>query len=107
MDTAQYSTSHQITATASFINLLEVSVNDFIGMTNNSAQDHLQQFTHGMLIWIHSVFPPLEVSVHHRPDPISKKKDQGEGTWETTKDIMGWIVDREKFTLKLMREKCE
>ena len=48
-DTAQYSTSHQLTAAESYINLLEVLVDDFIVIRNNSSQDHLRQFARHFL----------------------------------------------------------
>ena len=108
LDTAQDSTSHQITAAASFINLLEVFADDFIVMTSNSLQDHLLLFMRTILIGIHSMLPPPEMSGHQGQEPISEKNlDQGEGTRETKKYILDWIVDRENFTLQLMQEKCE
>ena len=54
------------------------------------------------------MLPPPEVSGHQGQDSISEKNlDQGEGKRETTKDILGWIVGRENFTLQLMQDKCE
>ena len=84
LDTLQDYTIHLLTDAAPFINILEVSVDDFIGMTNNSAQDHLRHFTRTIIIGIHSVLSPPEVYDHQGQEPISEKNlDQGEGKWET------------------------
>ena len=100
LDTAQSSTSHQLMDKSSLINLLEVFMDYFIGMTNNISQDHLRHFFLEILIGIHSVFPPPEVSVHQVQDPMSEKNMyQGEVTWETAKDTLVWLVYGAKFTL--------
>ena len=60
-----------------------------------------------MLFGVHSIFPPPEVSVYPGKDPVSQNKlNQEEGTWEYTKEIMGWLVDGADFTLRIMPEKC-
>ena len=33
--------------------------------------------------------------------------DQGDGTWSTTKEILGWLVDGANITIQLMPDKCE
>ena len=105
LDIAKYFTIHRLMATTSLIKLLEVFFHDFIVMTNNSSQDHICYFLRAILIGVHSVFPPPEVSIHQWQDPISKKTlDQREGTLDTTKEILGWLVDGAKFNLQLMRE---
>ena len=98
----------RLTATASFINLTEVFVDDFIGCTNNASFAHLQHFSRAMMLYgVHSIFPPPEVTGHQGQDPISQKKlEQGEGTWEHTKEILGWLVDGAKFTVQLQPDKC-
>ena len=98
----------RLTAAASFINLMEVFVDDFIGCTKNNASfEHLQHFSRAMLYGVHSIFPPLEVMGHQGQDPISQKKvEQGEGTWEHTEEILGWLVDGAKFTVQLQLDKC-
>ena len=79
-------------------------MDDFIGVTNNNAQDRLRHFTRAMPIGIHYELPSPEVSGHQGQYPISEKNlYQGEGTWETTKEILGWLVDRANFTLQIMR----
>ena len=54
------------------------------------------------------MFPPQEFSGYQGKEPTPKKKmEKWEGTRETTKYILGWLVDGKNFTLQLMREKCE
>ena len=84
LDTSKYSTRHRITAKSSFTNLLEVFVDNFIGMTNNSSRDHFHHFLRKMLIGIHSALTPPEVSGYQGQYPISDKNlNQEEGKWET------------------------
>ena len=98
----------RLQATTSFINLVEVFVDDFIGATNNLTRTHLEHFSRAMLFGVHSVFPPPDITGHQGEDPISQKKlHQGEGTWSHTKEILGWLVDGLNFTLSLLPEKCE
>lgn len=101
-------TLQRIQAAAHFTNLLEVFVDDFCAMTNNITKEHLTHFSRAMLHGIHSVFPPPEVTGHDGFDPVSEKKiGEGEGTWEHTKEILGWIMDGANFTVHLPPKKCE
>ena len=60
-----------------------------------------------MLFGLHSIFAPPEVSGHHGKYPVSHKKlNQGEGTWDYTTEILGYLVDGAEFTLQLMPDKC-
>lgn len=94
-------------AATTFTNLLEVFVDDFCALTNNTSTEHLTNFSRAMLHGIHSVFPPPEVSGHHGEDPVAKKKmDAGDGTWDTIKEILGWIMDGANFTMQLPPTKC-
>ena len=94
-------------AAATYINLTEVFVDDFMGVTNNITTTNLRHFSRAMLYGVHSVFPPPDVSGHQGEDPISQKKlAQGEGTWSFQKEILGWLVDGANFTIQLMPEKC-
>ena len=95
-------------AAAAYTNLIEVFVDDFIATTNNGSHDHLKHLSRAMLHGIHSVFPPPEKSGHNGPEPISEKKlEEGEGTWTTTKEILGWLVDGTMFTVQLPPGKCQ
>ena len=40
------------------VNLIEVFVDDFMGVTNNTTPNHLQMVSRAMLHGIHSIFPP-------------------------------------------------
>ena len=94
LDFTTESALDRLTAAASFINITEVFVDDFISATNNPDPDHLQHFSCAMLHGIHSFFPPPEISGHQGEDPISQKKlKQGDGLWESTKEILGWLLD--------------
>jgi hypothetical protein len=90
------------------VTLLEVFVDDFIGCTDNISQQHLLHLTRAMLHGIHSVFPPPEILGNTSGDPISEKKlKKLEGLWEPVKEILGWIIDRQNYTITLPDEKIE
>lgn len=94
-------------AAASFTNLVEVFVDDFCAMTNNLTRSHLEKFSRAMLLGIHSVFPPPEISGHTGEDPVAQKKMlAGDGQWEHTKEMLGWIVNGAEYTIQLPPEKC-
>ena len=106
--TATTEATQRLQAAATYTNLMEVFVDDFIAATNGGSREHLTQLSRAMLHGIHSVFPPPEQSGHTGPEPISEKKlQEGEGTWDTTKEILGWIVDGALFTVQLPPAKCQ
>ena len=84
----------RLTASAYFVNLNGVFVDDFISATDTTNRANLTNFSREMLHGINSIFPPLEVSVHQVEEPISQKiLKQVEVIWETTKEFLGWLVD--------------
>ena len=86
--------------------LLEVFVDDFIGLVQATDEPTLLHHTRALFHGIHSIFPPTSVTHHDGEDPISQKKlDQGEGIWETRKEILGWIFDGIKRTIELPQQK--
>ena len=90
-----------------YSNLVEVFVDDFIGTTNNISKEHLEHFSRAMIFGVHSIFPPPEVLGRQGKDPVSQNKmNQGEGKWDYTKEILGWMIDGEYFTLQLIPDKC-
>ena len=98
----------RLQATAFTTNLLEVFVDDFCAMTNNLSHQHLSNFSKAIIVGIHSIFPPPEITKHQGEDPISQKKmHQGESTWETTKELLGWIMDGVEFTIQLAPTRCK
>jgi hypothetical protein len=87
--------------------LVEVYVDDFIGVTNNMEPQHLQHFGRAMLHGIHSLFPPPAITGHDGGDPISEKKMQkGDGQWAHIKEILGWEFNGKDFTIQLPQEKA-
>ena len=87
--------------------LVEVFVDDFIGMTNDISDEHLTKVSRAMIHGVHSVFPPPELSGHNGHDPVSESKlIKGEGSWDHKKEVLGWILDGENFTLQLPPSKC-
>ena len=90
------------------IRLMEVYVDDYIAMTNDSSKNNLLHFSRSMLHGIHSVFPPPEVTGHNGEDPIAQKKLRaGEGHWASTKEVLGWMIDGEFYTITLPTAKLE
>ena len=88
--------------------IVEVYVDDSIGMTNHSDRSYLLQLSRAMLHGIHSMFPPPILTGHCGADPVSGKKlEKKEGEWDFTKEILGWIFDGENFTIQLPPEKCD
>ncbi len=91
----------------STISLLEVFVDDFIAVTDNTSRDHLENFSRAMLHGIHTVFPPPSFTGHHvGGDPISEKKlKKLEGLWEQVKEVLGWMLDGANYTIELPEAK--
>jgi hypothetical protein len=90
------------------INLFEVFVDDFVGITNNLTNTHLLNLSRTLLHGIHCIFPPTSVSGHNGGDPISDKKmQQGDGQWSHTKEILGWIFNGTNYTIELPPEKAK
>jgi hypothetical protein len=90
------------------ITLFEVFVDDFVGLTNNGAKEHLRKISRAMIHGIHSIFPPPEITKHTGEDPISEKKiAKGEGVWAVEKEILGWIFDGKNYTIRLPSQKIK
>ena len=73
LNKATASAQFRLQATPTFINLVEVFVDDFIGATNNLSEDYLTHFSRAMLFGVHSILQPPEISQHQGQDPISQK----------------------------------
>ena len=92
---------------ADFFKLLEVYVDDFIGVLHSDDLEVLRHATRAMLHGIHSVFPP-PASGLPEDDPISYKKLlAGDGIWAVRKEVLGWIFDGILRTMELPPEKIE
>ena len=88
--------------------LVEVFVDDFIGATNKLDDEHLLHVSRSMLHGVHSIFPPEEITKHPGGDSIAEQKiDKGEGKWDTRKEILGWDINGEDYTIQLPPNKSD
>ena len=88
--------------------LIEVFVDDFIGITNTTNMSDLTHTSRSMLHGIHAIFPPKEQTPNNNNDAIAEKKLQkDDGRWDTQKEILGWLFDGKNFTIQLPPEKCQ
>ena len=87
-----------------FRHLYEVFVDDFCSLSQTNNEDELRHHSRSLLHAIHQIFPPQEAD-----DPISYKKMviQGEGIWDTRKELLGWIFDGLQRTIELPRKKLD
>jgi hypothetical protein len=90
--------------------LLQVYVDDFCNAATQSADgSHLATIQRAAIHGIHSLFPPTSVTNHvGGKEPISMKKlAQGDGNFDTTKDMIGFRFDGIKRTVRLPAEKAK
>ena len=88
------------------VTLLEVFIDDFISATNNTTSKHLSHLAKAILHGIHSIFPPPHITKHKGEDPISiKKLQQNKGLFEYSKEILGWIINGQTYTLQICPKK--
>lgn len=88
-----------------FTRLLEVYVDDFVGMAQTTDENHLRHMSRAILTSIHEVFPPPSVTGQpDTDDPISLKKLE---IWEVRKEILGWIFDGIHRCIKLPSDKVD
>ena len=93
---------------AKFTHLLEVYIDDFIQLAQTQDPTQLTHLSRALLHAIHAVFPPPAITGHAGEDPISLKKlHQGEGTWDTGKEILGWVFDGARRCIELPASKVE
>ena len=87
----------------SFRYLLEVYMDDFIGLAIPTTRQQLQHYSNAVMFGIHDVFPPDD---DDDEDPISlhklKKRD---GAWAVVKDILGLTFNGEDKTVWLEDDK--
>jgi hypothetical protein len=87
--------------------LIEVYVDDYIGLVTATAHAQLDHVANSVMCAIHEVFPPDE---DDKNDPILLKKIlQGEGSWDIIKEILGfcfhggnktmWVSEGKRDTL--------
>ena len=85
--------------------VVEVYMDDYIGLAIPASQDHLHHAANAIMHGIHDVFPASQLDTE---DPILMKKLQkGDGTWMLRKDILGFTFDGADKTLWLEMPKRE
>ena len=85
--------------------VVEVYMDDYIGLAMPASQEHLCHAANAVMHGIHDVFPAHELDTE---DPISfKKLKKGDGTWMLRKDILGFTFDGDAKTLWLESPKRE
>jgi len=93
-------------STDSLAKLLEVYVDDFMGLFQAPTREELLHFTRAVLHGIHTVFPPPGPDNDPQDEPISiKKLLQGDGVWTTRKELLGWLFDGVTQCMQLPNEK--
>jgi hypothetical protein len=83
--------------------MLEVFVDDFIGLVIPASREQLDHVASAMMHGIHDVFPP---DPDCDADPISNKKlRKGDAEWANVKEILGMTFDGTNKTIWLATEK--
>ena len=90
-----------------FLHLLEVYIDDFIALIQTTNEDHIKKLTRSLLNAISDIFPSPATTGSNMGPPISLKKLIAEGTWETRKEILGWVLDGIALTIELPTTKCD
>lgn len=81
----------------SFRYLVEVYVDDYIGLVTATSRAQLDHVANSVMCAIHEVFPPNELDGE---DPILfKKLIQRDGAWDTIKDILGFCFNGSDKTI--------
>jgi hypothetical protein len=88
-----------------FLSVLEVYIDDFIGLIQSTNKDHLLWCSRTILSAISNVFPPPEITNSSMGPAVSVKKLVDKGTWETRKEILGWLFDGIARTIELPENK--
>jgi hypothetical protein len=93
---------------AQFLRLIEVYVDDFIQLAQTTDPAQLLHLSRAILHGIHLVFPPPLATGHDGEDPVSLKKlKQGDGLWETRKELLGWVFDGARRCIELLPNKVD
>jgi hypothetical protein len=90
-----------------FLQLIEVYIDDFIGVIQSTNKSNLRQFSRRVLDGITKVFPLPELSSSKMAHPVSEKKLIEDGIWDTRKKILGWLFDGMAQTIELPQRKCK
>ena len=91
-----------------FSQLIESYVDDFCVLVQSSDPSVLLGKSRQILTAINQVFPPPEVTHDKGEDPISNKKiDNGDGVWNTKKELLGWLFDGVARCIMLPADKVQ
>lgn len=102
----QWEEEEVVCTNCNLLSMIEVYVDDFIAMAQCRDKDKLRHISRSLLHAIHEVFPPPSITGHNGEDPISLKKlKAGDGTWSTTKEILGWIFNGKSRCIELKLER--
>lgn len=95
-------------AYASLLQYVDVFVDDFMALSQGSASD-TSYVRRVLLHSIDAVFRPLKPGDHPgRIEPVSiKKLHKGDGSWATTKIVLGWLVDTIAQTVALPQHRVD
>jgi hypothetical protein len=89
--------------TPMFQMLLEVFMDDYIGLAIPTTRPQLRHYFNAVMYGIHDVFPPCAV---YEVDPISLNKlKKADGAWALVKDILGLTFNGADKTVWLSNEK--
>jgi hypothetical protein len=89
-----------------FLQLIEIYIDDFIGVIQSTNDSHIRQFSRRIKDGITKDFPPPELSGNKMAHPVSEKKLIEDGIWDTRKEILGWLFNGMAQTIKLPQRKC-
>ena len=90
--------------------LLQVYVDDFCHAATQSVDgSHIPTIRRAAIHGIHALFPPTSVTNHlDGKEPLSRKKlEHGDGNFETRKEMIGFLFDGVKRTVRLPAEKAK
>ena len=82
--------------------LHDIYVDDFISLVQGSTPRR-QRHMRGLLHSVDRVFRPIDAqdSPHRQPVPSITKFQKGDGSMQTVKGVLGWILDTVRGTLEL------
>jgi hypothetical protein len=90
-----------------FLKLVEVYIDDFIGVLQSADKAELRQLSRKILKGINNVFPPPALTGSTMGPPVSEKEIIEDGTWALCKEVLGWLFDGLARTIELPQKKCK
>lgn len=91
-------------ATTTFQYLIEVYMDDYIGLATATLRDQLDHVANSVMCAIHDIFPLATIDDE---DPISfKKLPKQEGSWNLVKEVLGFCFHGGDKTIWVSEGKC-